>query len=87
MGTKCLGRWWGGAYFRRCGSERVPVQPREDVDDHVGVQLQLILHELCVFGMEGVRVRGGFAGFDCAGQEIEGEYFHFDCEQIFSIRW
>lgn len=54
----------------RVGPERGPVEAGQDVEQHLLVDLDVVLHELRVLRVEGVRVRGGLARLDGARQEI-----------------
>jgi hypothetical protein len=51
-------------------------QSRRGIDEQSGVQLDGVLYELGVLGVQWVGLAGGFAGFYGAGEEIEGEDFH-----------
>lgn len=53
------------------------------------VEVRFDLFEFCLLGMEGKGRWGGFAGFDGAGEEVEGEEFHvcFSClSSLFGLR-
>lgn len=50
----------------------IPVEAREDVLDEGGVEVELGLLELGVAEVERVRERRGLAGFDGAGEEVDG---------------
>lgn len=62
---------------RRC-AQGSPVEAGQDVDDHVGVQLNLILDELGVLGVERERVGGALAGLDGTAEEVDAEDLHGD---------
>ena len=59
----------GGTYFGGGHPDGVPVEARQDVDQELGVVGDVALLELGVFVVEREAERGGFAGFDGAGEE------------------
>lgn len=69
-------------YLRSNNSHSIPFQAGEDIDEEGGVVGGFDLVELDVAAVEREGERGGFAGFDGAGEEVEGEEFH--CLALFS---
>lgn len=60
------------AYLCSGGFEPLPVYARQDVGDEGGVEVDFLLLELGVAEVEGEGLRRGFAGFDGAGEEVDG---------------
>ncbi|POR33972.1 hypothetical protein TPAR_05834 [Tolypocladium paradoxum] len=56
--------------------QRRPVQPRQHVDQHLRVDLDVVLHQLRVLGVQRVRGRRRLAGLGGAGDEVEAEDLH-----------
>ena len=71
------GREERGAYLVTDSLQRWPVQSRQKVDKQLRIDLEVILDELAFFWVERKGGGGGFAGFDGAGEEVEGENLHF----------
>jgi hypothetical protein len=55
----------------------LPVQTGKHVDNHVRIQLNVVLDEFCILGVKGIRVLGRLAGLDGAGEEVETKDLHF----------
>ena len=61
-----------GKYLGSSAFQGFPVYAREDVAYECGVVLDVLLLELGVAEMEREGEGGGFAGFDGAGEEVDG---------------
>ena len=60
---------------RRC-FQRCPVDAGQHVEDELGVDIDVVLHQLGIFGVQGERVRRALACFHRTGEEVECEDFH-----------
>ena len=56
--------------------QRRPVDAGQHIDDELGVDIDVVLHQLGIFGVQGERVRGALARLHRTGKEVECEYFH-----------
>lgn len=59
-----------------------PVEAGQKIDQHLWVQLELILHQFYIFGMEWIGSCCTLAGLDGAGHEIESKDLHGDGEDV-----
>jgi hypothetical protein len=57
-------------YLSSGRGQRFPIYARQQVDEEILVELDLVLHELGVFGVQGVRVRRRLARLDGARQKV-----------------
>ena len=62
-----------------------PVKAGQHIDDHVGVQLDFILHQLGVLGVKRERVGGALAGLDGASEEVKAKNLHGEEEKSWYI--
>lgn len=69
-------------YLGSGSDQSTPIHSWQNVVYQFGVWLDGVGDELAVFGVEGERCGGRFAGLDCAGQEVEGEDLHFGWEFV-----
>lgn len=63
-------------YLGRSSAQSSPVKPGEHVDNHIRVDLELVLDKFGVLGVQRVRRGGTLAGLDGAGNKVEGEDLH-----------
>lgn len=67
---------WKLFYLGWSRAERRPVKPGQDIDQHVWIELYVILHKFGVLGVQGKRVGGGLARLCRTVDEIESEDLH-----------
>lgn len=66
----------GSTYLRGRGAQGRPVEARQHVDEHFGVDLELVAHELGVLGVQRERRRRAPAGLGGAREEVEAQDLH-----------
>lgn len=64
-------------HLRSSSTESLPVQSGKDVEDHIRVQLNLILNELRVFGVKRECVGGALASLNGASNKVDAQDLHF----------
>ena len=57
--------------------ERIPIYPWQDIAQEGGIVFHVHSLEFRVTEMEREGCGGGFAGFDGAGEKVDGEDLHF----------
>lgn len=70
-------KWRSMTYLGRVCPQRSPIQAGQHVKQHLLIQLNFVLHELSVLGVQRVRGGGGLARLDGARQEVKAEDLHF----------
>ncbi len=71
-GRKVVGEGSERTNLGRCNNEGIPIDARQDIEYQLGIRLDGVGFEFAVSGVEGEGGGAGFAGFDGAGEEVEG---------------
>lgn len=61
-----------GVYLGGGSYQSSPIDPRQNIVYQRRVRLDCVGYQLAVLGVEGEGSAAGFAGFDGAGEEVEG---------------
>lgn len=77
--TSSLTFGWAQTYLVTNNLQRLPIQAWKQINKELGVDLEIVLDELAFFWVQRKGSGGGFAGFDSAGEKVEGENLHGCC--------